>query len=60
MSSTLKSLLFWMTLVVVLALIWQFSSALQTSGTRISFSEFLTRVEQKEFEHVTFLGNEIR
>ncbi|MFO7303414.1 MAG: ATP-dependent zinc metalloprotease FtsH [Acidobacteriota bacterium] len=60
MSSTLKSLLFWMTLVVVLALIWQFSSALQTSGTRISFSEFLAKVEQKEVERVTFIGNEIR
>jgi cell division protease FtsH len=59
-SSTLKSLLFWMTLVVVLALIWQFSSALQTSGTRISFSEFLAKVEQKEVERVTFIGNEIR
>lgn len=45
MSSTLKSLLFWMTLVVVLALIWQFAGALQTSGTRISFSEFLTKVD---------------
>jgi cell division protease FtsH len=59
-SSTLKSLLFWMTLVVVLALIWQFSSALQTSGTRISFSEFLANVDQKQVERVTFLGNEIR
>src|SRR5690606_38531159 len=49
-----------MTLVVVLALIWQFSSALQTSGTRISFSEFLAKVEQKEVERVTFIGNEIR
>jgi len=59
-SSTLKSLLFWMTLVVVLALIWQFSSALQNSGDRISFSEFLTKVDQKAVEKVTFLGNEIR
>ncbi|ODS59128.1 MAG: cell division protein FtsH [Acidobacteria bacterium SCN 69-37] len=60
MSSTLKSLLFWMTLVVVLALIWQFAGALQTSGTRISFSEFLTKVDQKEVQEVTFKGYEIR
>jgi cell division protease FtsH len=59
-SSTLKSLLFWMTLVVVLALIWQFSNALQTSGTRISFSEFLTKVDQKEVQEVTFIGSELR
>jgi cell division protease FtsH len=59
-SSTLKSLLFWMTLVVVLALIWQFAGALQTSGTQISFSEFLTKVDQKEVQEVTFRGHEIR
>jgi len=59
-SSTLKSLLFWMTLVVVLALIWQFAGLLQTTGTRISFSEFLTKVDQKEVQEVTFIGNQLR
>ena len=61
MSSTLKSILFWMTLVVVLALIWQFSQSFQMSGSRISFSDFLTRVNQKEIQSVTFVGsNEVR
>src|SRR5690606_8302674 len=60
-SSTLKSILFWMTLVVVLALIWQFSQSFQMSGSRISFSDFLTRVNQKEIQSVTFVGsNEVR
>jgi cell division protease FtsH len=50
-----------MTLVVVLALIWQFHESFQMSGTRISFTEFLTRVSQKEVESVSFVGsNEIR
>ena len=60
MSSTLKSLLFWTTLVVVLVLIWQFSWALQTSGERLTFSAFLTKVDGKEVEEVTFIGSEVR
>jgi cell division protease FtsH len=58
-NSTLKSLLFWMALVVVLALIWQFSTALQGSGAQIPFSEFLTRVDKNEISEVTFTGSEI-
>ena len=59
MNSTLKSLLFWMALVVVLALIWQFSTSLNGGGTQITFSEFMTRVKNKEVGEVTFTGNEI-
>ncbi len=59
MNSTLKSLLFWMALVVVLALIWQFSTALNGGGAQITFSEFMTRVKNKEVAEVTFTGNEI-
>jgi cell division protease FtsH len=49
-----------MTLVVVLALIWQFAGVLQTNGPRIPFSEFLTKVDRKEVQEVTFKGYEIR
>ncbi|HVT46309.1 MAG TPA: ATP-dependent zinc metalloprotease FtsH [Vicinamibacterales bacterium] len=59
MNSTLKSLLFWMVLVVILALIWQFSSQLQSGGSDISFSDFLTRVKRGEVAEVTFTGSEI-
>ena len=61
MNSTLKSLLFWMALVVVLALIWQFSTW-PASGTQIPFSDFYTRAIEKtpsDVAEVTFTGNEI-
>jgi cell division protease FtsH len=58
-NSTLKSLLFWMALVVVLALIWQFSSIVNSGGTQIAFSDFLTKVKNKEVSEVTFTGSEI-
>ena len=44
MNSTLKSLLFWMSLVVVLVLIWQFSTNLGSTGTEITYSDFRNRV----------------
>ena len=57
MSSTLKSLLFWMVLVVVAVLIWNFSTGLQGSEQVISFSDFLTKVRNGEVEEVTITGN---
>ena len=59
MNSTLKSLLFWMVLVVILALIWQFSVNLQTSSQVITFSDFLERVNTGQVSEVKFVGNEI-
>ncbi len=59
MSSTLKSLLFWMVLVVVAVLIWNFSTGLQGSEQPISFSDFLTKVRNGEVEEVTITGPEI-
>ncbi len=59
MSSTLKSLLFWMVLVVVAVLIWNFSTGLQGSEQVISFSDFLTKVRNGEVEEVTITGPEI-
>ena len=59
MNSTLKSLLFWMALVVVLAMIWQFSNQLQSGGSEITFTDFLTKVDKNEVADVTFTGNEI-
>ncbi len=60
MNSTLKSLLFWMVLVVILALIWSFSTSLQSSTGDITFSDFLDHVDSKhDVSEVTFVGNDI-
>jgi cell division protease FtsH len=59
MNSTLKSLLFWMVLVVIGALIWNFSASFQRSETPISYTEFLQKVDSNSVSEVTFTGNEI-
>jgi cell division protease FtsH len=59
-NSTLKSLLFWVVLVVILGLIWQFSATWQSGSTDIKFSDFQARVRAKEVTEVTFTGNEVR
>ncbi len=59
MNSTLKSLLFWLVLVVIGALIWQFSTNLQNNTTEISFTEFVNKVNAKEIAAVKFVGTEI-
>ena len=59
MNSTLKSLLFWMVLVVVGVLIWQFSASLQNQNDEIAFTQFLQFVEQKQVASVTIEGNDI-
>jgi cell division protease FtsH len=59
LNSTLKSLLFWMVLVVVGVLIWQFSIGLRTPPTSISFSNFLQKVEAGDVASVVMTGSEI-
>ena len=62
MNSTLKSLLFWMVLVVVGVLIWTFSTNLTgKSETTMAFSTFLTHLKATptEIVEVTMTGNEI-
>ena len=57
MNSTLKSLLFWMVLIVVGVLIWQFSTGLQRNETPMPFSVFLytgfARALPKEYEEAS-------
>ena len=45
MNSTLKSLVFWMVLVVVGVLAWNFSTRFQRSAKPLSFSEFMASVD---------------
>jgi cell division protease FtsH len=60
LNSTLKSLLFWMLLVVLGVLIWNFSSTwANRNETKITFSQFLERVQAKQVAKVTMTGNEI-
>jgi cell division protease FtsH len=58
LNSTLKSLLFWMVLVVFGALIWNFSN-FQRQDESISFSTFLQHVKDSEVQSVVITGNEI-
>ena len=59
MNSTLKSLLFWMVLVVIGVLVWNFSTRFQRSDQAISFSTFMTQVQSGQVSSVTITGNEI-
>jgi cell division protease FtsH len=59
LNSTLKSLLFWMVLVVVAVLIWNFSTTLQRGPSPIPFTTFLSHVEKGQVLDVVITGNEI-
>jgi cell division protease FtsH len=59
LNSTLKSLLFWLVLVVIGALIWQFSSNFQRSETLVPFTKFMDLVQKEQIASVTISGNEI-
>ena len=59
MNSTLKSLVFWMVLVVVGVVVWNFSTKFQTSNKPVSFSEFMSAVDAGQVARVTITGNEI-
>ncbi len=59
MNSTLKSLLFWMVLVVVGALIWNFSTQLSRGPEQIAVTEFLTAVDEGRVADVTVTGSDI-
>ena len=56
MNSTLKSLLFWMVLIVVGILIWNFSTIYQRSEAPIPFSQFLQDLDKGEVASVVITG----
>jgi len=58
-NSTLKSLVFWMVLVVVAVGVWNFSSKFQSPSKPVPFSDFMTDVETGKVEKVTITGQEI-
>jgi cell division protease FtsH len=59
LNSTVKSLLFWMVLIVVAVLIWNFSTNFQARDAEVPFSVFLQKVEDGQVASVTFSGNEV-
>jgi len=59
LNSTLKSLVFWMVLVVVGVLVWNFSSRFQRNENPISFSEFISFVDAGHVARVTITGHEV-
>jgi len=58
-NSTLKSLVFWMALVVIGVLVWNFSTKFQTSHKPLTFTEFMASVDAGQIDRVTITGNEI-
>ena len=52
MNSTLKSLVFWMVLVAIGVLVWNFSSKFQRNENPISFSEFISLVDSGQVARV--------
>ena len=59
MNPSVRSFAFWMVLVVVVVLIWNFSTQLQTGNDSVSFSEFVRMVDTGQVERVTLTGNDI-
>ena len=59
MTSTLKSLVFWMVLVAIGVLVWNFSAKFQRNETGASFSEFVAWVDSGQVARVVITGNEI-
>ena len=51
--------MFWMVLIVVGALVWNFSTKYQASAKSLSFSEFMASVDAGQVERVTITGNDI-
>jgi cell division protease FtsH len=59
LNSTLKSLVFWLVLVAVGVLIWNFSANFQRADKPIAFSEFVQKLDEGKITAVTIIGNEI-
>ena len=59
MNSTLKSLVFWMVLIVVGGLVWKFSSSFQAPPEVMTFSDFMQAVGNEDIGSVTITGNDI-
>ena len=59
MNSTLKSLLFWMVLVVVGVVIWNFSTKWQRPDRPVNFSEFMSWADAGNVARVEIVGQDV-
>ncbi len=59
MSSTLKSLVFWVALFIVGLLIWNVSTKFQQHERRVSFSEFMSWVDAGSVARVEVVGQDV-
>ncbi len=59
MNTNLRSFIFWMVLVVVVVLIWNFSTQFQTGDNSVTFSEFVRMVDAGQVDSVTLTGSEV-
>jgi cell division protease FtsH len=59
LNPTLKSLLFWMVLVVVGVVIWNVSTKLQPQHRTVAFTEFLSWVDNNQVATVEMAGQDI-
>ena len=60
MNSTLRSLVFWVVLILVAGLVWNFSTRFQNNHKSESFSEFMARVDGGQIDRVTMTGSDIQ
>jgi len=58
-NATFKTVMLWMSLLVVIFLAWHFAQ-IQKKETPLKFSEFMQRVEEGRVQDVTITGNEIK
>jgi cell division protease FtsH len=59
LNSAVKSAVFWIVLLAVAVLVWNFSARFQRSETPASFSEFVSWVDSGQVARVEITGNEI-
>ncbi len=59
MNSTLKSAVFWVALIVVAVLVWNFSTRFQQHDRTVTFSEFMTWVHNDSVDSVVITGQDI-
>ena len=60
MNATIKNLLLWMVILVLIILAWNVFKTGATAVEEITFSRFLTQVSQGHIQKVTIRGEEIR
>jgi cell division protease FtsH len=59
LSTTVKSVVFWVAMIVLVALVWNFSAKFQRNELTVSFSEFMVWVDSGQVASVTITGNEL-